>query len=76
MLFSRDLLLKTNAVDLEGCLLRLASASGRGPRDPIPDSRGLEDSVKSRRVEFKVRVRSLEQRRLQKQLYAERTTTP
>jgi outer membrane protein OmpA-like peptidoglycan-associated protein len=79
MLFSRDLLLRTNAVDLEGCLLRLASASGRGPRDPIPDSRGLEDPVKSRRVEFKVRVRSIEQRKLQElqgQLHAERVATP
>jgi chemotaxis protein MotB len=69
-------LLKQAIADLEPCFLSLASASGRGPREPIWDSQGKEDPEKSRRVEFKVRVRSIEQRRLQEQLHADRTTIP
>lgn len=75
MLHSREVLLTRQDFDLENCFLKLASASGRGPRDPIPNPQGKEDQDKSRRVEFKVRVRSIEQRRLQdlqEQLHVER----
>jgi outer membrane protein OmpA-like peptidoglycan-associated protein len=68
-------LLKQSTSSLEPCFLELASASGRGPRDPILDTQGLEHPEKSRRVQFKVRVRSIEQRRIQEQLHGERTAT-
>jgi len=42
------------------CLLKLASASGRGSRKPIYNT-GDYDADKSRRVEIKIRVRSAEQ---------------
>ncbi|MEM4408117.1 MAG: OmpA family protein [Candidatus Caldarchaeum sp.] len=73
-LYSLDFLRNKKLPGLE-CFLTLASANGRGPRDPILDSDGKEDLEKSKRVEFKVRVRSLEQRQLQElqeQLHAER----
>jgi outer membrane protein OmpA-like peptidoglycan-associated protein len=44
--------------------LHFLSASGRGSADLIEDSTGAEDSVRSRRVVFKIRVRSLEQKEL------------
>lgn len=46
---------------LESCLLDLLSASGRGRRDPFLVN-GAEDRARSRRVIFKIRVRSFEQR--------------
>ena len=51
------------------CLLTLLSASGRGSSDLIKNgTTGREDPERSRRVVFKIRVRSLEQRRLQEAL--------
>ena len=44
------------------CFLDFLSANGRGSREPIRDANGNEDKDRSRRVEFKIRVRSLEQR--------------
>jgi outer membrane protein OmpA-like peptidoglycan-associated protein len=45
-----------------GCFLELLSATGRGSVEPIRDQAGLEDFNRSRRVIFKIRVRSLERR--------------
>jgi outer membrane protein OmpA-like peptidoglycan-associated protein len=46
-----------------GCYLRFLSASGRGSSEIIKnETTGKEDMDRSRRVEFKIRVRSLEQR--------------
>lgn len=47
--------------DLAGCLRALVSASGRGSEDPVLGSDGKPDADKSRRVIFKIRIRSLEQ---------------
>ncbi|MFN0110446.1 MAG: OmpA family protein [Blastocatellia bacterium] len=44
------------------CFLELLSATGRGSVEPIRDQAGLEDFNRSRRVIFKIRVRSLERR--------------
>jgi outer membrane protein OmpA-like peptidoglycan-associated protein len=44
------------------CFLDLLSATGRGSREPITDSQGAEDRNRSRRVVFKIRVRSLEEK--------------
>jgi len=52
------------AVDARGCFLDLLSASGRGNRDPFLVE-GVEDRDRSRRVVFKIRVRSFEQRERQ-----------
>lgn len=46
------------------CFLDFLSANGRGSKEPILDSNGNEDKDRSRRVVFKIRVRSLEQREL------------
>src|SRR5713226_3246704 len=46
------------------CFLNLLSASGRGSSDPILKD-GKEDPDRSRRVIFKIRVRSFEQREVQ-----------
>ncbi len=46
------------------CFLDFLSATGRGSKEPILDSNGNEDKDRSRRVVFKIRVRSLEQREL------------
>jgi outer membrane protein OmpA-like peptidoglycan-associated protein len=73
MIESREQL-KKGIPGLEPCFLDLASASGRGPRGYIPNAQGTEDKEKSRRVELKVRVRSVEQRRrIREQLQVERT---
>lgn len=58
--------LKAKEAELKGdasqaCFLDLLSASGRGRRDPFLVS-GVEDRARSRRVVFKIRVRSFEQR--------------
>jgi outer membrane protein OmpA-like peptidoglycan-associated protein len=46
------------------CFLNLLSASGRGSSDPILKD-GREDLDRSRRVVFKIRVRSFEQREVE-----------
>jgi len=48
----------------KGCFLDFLSASGRGSREPILNAEGNEDKDRSRRVVFKIRVRSLEQREI------------
>ena len=48
------------------CFVDFLSANGRGSREPILDANGKEDKDRSRRVVFKIRVRSLEQRELRK----------
>jgi flagellar motor protein MotB len=50
------------------CFLTFLSASGRGSSEPIITPWGIEDRDRSRRVEFKIRVRSLEQRQVQEAL--------
>jgi outer membrane protein OmpA-like peptidoglycan-associated protein len=56
--------LKTNAPeqsdDLRSCFLKFVSASGRGSQDPLSSV----DPKTNRRVVFKIRVRSLEQRQI------------
>lgn len=47
------------------CYLHVLSASGRGSSELIRDAAGHEVPGSSRRVEFKIRVRSLEQRQEQ-----------
>ena len=49
---------------LKDCFAEFLSASGRGRAELIHDEKGSEDSARSRRVVFKIRVRSLEQRPL------------
>ncbi len=46
------------------CFLDFLSANGRGSKEPIRDPNNNEDKDRSRRVVFKVRVRSIEQREL------------
>ena len=48
----------------KACFIDFLAASGRGSREPIRDDQGAEDMGRSRRVEFKIRVRSLEQREI------------
>jgi hypothetical protein len=43
-------------------LLNHLSATGRGKAEPIRDKEGIEDPEKSRRVVFKIRVRSFEEK--------------
>jgi outer membrane protein OmpA-like peptidoglycan-associated protein len=52
----------------KACFLDFLSASGRGSKEQILDANGNEDMDKSRRVVFKIRVRSLEQQELYKVL--------
>ncbi len=51
-----------------GHFLKFLSASGRGKADPVLDSFGRENRDMSRRVVFKIRVRSLEQKELREML--------
>ena len=53
------------------CFQEITSASGRGRQDLIYESSDIVTREKSRRVIFKIRLRSAEQRQL-----VERTTTP
>lgn len=53
---------------LRTCFLTFLAASGRGSSEPFRDAAGREDRARSRRVVFKIRVRSLEQRQLQEAL--------
>jgi outer membrane protein OmpA-like peptidoglycan-associated protein len=57
---------------LRDCFLTFLSASGRGSSEPIRDTTGNEVKDRSRRVEFKIRVHSLEQRQVQEALGMER----
>ena len=50
---------------LRACFLAFLAASGRGSSELFRDAAGREDNARSRRVVFKIRVRSLEQRQLQ-----------
>ena len=59
----------TSSPSLRACFLTFLSASGRGSSEPMLDADGKEDKVRSRRVVFKIRVRSLEQRQLEKYLH-------
>jgi chemotaxis protein MotB len=58
----------TSSPSLRACFLTFLSASGRGSSEPMLDADGKEDKAQSRRVVFKIRVRSLEQRQLEKRL--------
>jgi len=58
----------TSSPRLRACFLTFLSASGRGSSEPMLDADGKKDKVRSRRVVFKIRVRSLEQRQLEKRL--------
>jgi chemotaxis protein MotB len=49
---------------LRSCFVGFLSASGRGSVEPIRDELGQEIPERSRRVVFKIRVRSFEQRQL------------
>lgn len=55
--------LQTEA-SLRTCFLTFLAATGRGSSEPFLDALGREDKARSRRVVFKIRVRSLEQRQL------------
>jgi outer membrane protein OmpA-like peptidoglycan-associated protein len=57
------------------CYLHFLSASGRGSSEPILQA-GKEDRDRSRRVEFKIRVRSLEQRQVQEALHIDPSLKP
>lgn len=48
------------------CFLDLVSATGRGSVDPYRNDDGTEDLAKSRRVVFKIRVRSQDEKIVQK----------
>jgi hypothetical protein len=50
--------------ELHLCFLELVSAAGRGSADMLLNPQGVEDRELSRRVIFKIRVKSLEQRRV------------
>lgn len=56
----------SDATLLRRCLLRFTSASGRGEEELLPEGAvaGTEDQALSRRVVFKIRVKSAEQRSL------------
>jgi hypothetical protein len=61
---------------LRACFLTFLAASGRGSSEPFRDPTGKEDKARSRRVVFKIRVRSLEQRQLQEVLSASMSPPP
>ena len=54
--------------DQRACFLERLSASGRGKSETVPDSEGQENLERSRRVVFKIRVKSLEERTLRETL--------
>lgn len=57
------------------CLRGLISATGRGSEDPVIDpTTGNEDKDKSRRVVFKIRIRSIEQREIREVIGGLRAT--
>ena len=52
------------------CFLDLVSATGRGSVDPYRNDDGTEDLAKSRRVVFKIRVRSHDEKVVNKSVSA------
>jgi len=52
-----------NASEDHKCFVSLISATGRGSAEPVPGANGEEDRPRSRRVVFKVRIKSLEERK-------------
>ncbi len=52
---------------LHACFLDFVSATGRGSAEPVINVSGQEDRQRSRRVVFKIRVRSSEQRLFERQ---------
>src|SRR5262249_8290889 len=58
---SLEILKQTDGPYLGDCFKDLVSASGRGNAEPMRDSNGRSDRERSRRVVFKIRIRSLEQ---------------
>jgi len=66
---SLEVLSQSNGTeDFRSCFLGFLSASGRGSVDRIIAPSGIEDRARSRRVVFKIRVRSLEQKSLREVL--------
>lgn len=62
---------QSNAGDeIRPCFLDLVSATGRGSVDPYRNDDGTEDPAKSRRVVFKVRVRSHDEKVVNKAVSA------
>jgi chemotaxis protein MotB len=61
---------------LRTCFVSFLSASGRGSVEPIRDDSGHEVSERSRRVVFKIRVRSFEQRHLVRELTRDTPSHP
>jgi hypothetical protein len=61
---------------LRTCFLTFLAASGRGSSEPFRDAAGKEVKARSRRVVFKIRVRSLEQRQLHEVLGQSLTPPP
>lgn len=51
-----------SSLGLKECFLGFVSASGRGSANPIKDKDGNEDMGRSRRVIYRIRMRSIEQR--------------
>jgi chemotaxis protein MotB len=51
-----------NTTTLRECFLGFVSASGRGSANPILEVNGTEDFARSRRVIYRIRLRSIEQR--------------
>lgn len=61
---SLDILNRDEANTEKDYFLHFLSASGRGNAEPVTDSSGEENPALSRRVVFKIRVRSFEQKNL------------
>ena len=61
---SLDLLNRDDVQSEKDNFLHFLSASGRGSAEPVTDSLGEENPTLSRRVVFKIRVRSFEQKSL------------
>jgi hypothetical protein len=55
-------LLTFEGMSTKDYFVKMLSASGRGSAELMKDQEGVENQGKSRRVIFKIRVRSLEQR--------------
>jgi chemotaxis protein MotB len=61
----------SNGNDKKEYFLRILSASGRGKQDLVMNDNGQEDHAKSRRVVFKIRVRSFEEKKIEKRLVSD-----
>ena len=57
-----------DTVDERSAFLRLLSASGRGSAELVNGPTGQENAALSRRVVFKIRIRSIEQKTLSEKL--------